>query len=124
MLLLLLFVVHWRALDIRSRGRGKVGATRLRTLLLGLLGLVGSLFRLLLLLAAIFLNQFECRVVLGGILELLDRLGALILVCLEASRQGVDAIRVECRDELARDVDAVPVSNYGASESVHRGKHT
>lgn len=56
--------------------------------------------------AAVFLNQLQSGVIFGCILELLDRLGSLLLVFGEAGGKALDAKVVVIGDEGSNQVDA------------------
>jgi hypothetical protein len=61
--------------------------------------------------AAVLLDQLHGGVILGGILELLNGLCALLLVILEASAKALDAKVVVSGEGRASSVDAVIVSS-------------
>lgn len=92
-------------LNIRSRRRDPGGTTRrptlssLLTMLALLFGFLAFLllrpsllsFALLALVSAIFLEELQGRVILGGVLELLDRPRALVLLLLKSGGDAFDS---------------------------------
>jgi hypothetical protein len=77
--------------------------------------LVGVVFAFLLLALAVsptvLLDQLQCRVVFGGILEFLDSLCALLLMDFEASGKTLNTKVVVCSKGRARYVDTIMISS-------------
>lgn len=93
-LFLLLLLCVWTD-DVGSRRGREVRSSRLRLgmflCVLGRVFLGFVLFGFGFVLAAVLFDEFHCGVVFGGIFELLDRVGAFLLVGFEAVAEGVDA---------------------------------